>query len=159
MRASPWRPRALSLVEVTFSLGLLMTLLAGLFSTLGAAQQAEALTHERRAADLAASQILDSAAGSADFGDLRATWEGYAFHVPLQGGANLPPASVPINSGAEAARAGRVQVVEVDRDGDSIPDDYDGDGSADALEIRVSVVWRSRGGSTQRLELVTRRTR
>lgn len=152
------RQRGMTLVEVATSVALLGLLLTGIFATLATAQRAETFTRERQAASSAAFNYLDLVAAHPDFTGTKITWDGQAFHVPY-GAATLPPASSPINAGADKEKAGRIQVVELDLDGDGEADDYDADGAADLIEVRVTVRWKSSDGSDQRIEALVRRTR
>lgn len=166
----------LTLVEVAVAVALLAILLLGLFATLRASRQVGVVSHEHQAASEAAfrqldlimsTPLLDDVLREPGGGDVAA----YAFHVRYKG-TNLQPADPsylphnpdnPATPGLnEATMAGHVRVVELDADGDSAPDDYDGDGKADYLEVQVVVAWRSAGGGStpfQKLDIVSRRVR
>jgi type II secretory pathway pseudopilin PulG len=148
----------MTLVEVIPALAVLAVLLTGLFATLAAAQRTEVTTRENQAATAAVYQRLDVVASHGSFSDTLTTWNGAAFHVPCRD-LSLLPASAPLNAGADARKAGRIEVIEVDADGDGAPDDYDGDGSPDLIEIHVVAAWRSVDGSNHRVEAVVRRSR
>ena len=149
----------MTLIEVVTALAVLAVLLTGLFATLAAAQRTEVATREYQAASAAVYQRLEVVASHRSFSDTLTTWNGAAFHVPYHDDLPLPPAATPLNAGADAEKAGRIEIVEVDVDGDGAPDDFDGDGSADLIEIRVVAAWRSVDGSDRRVEALVRRSR
>ena len=147
--------RSLSLLETTLSLVLLLVVLGAVFTSVNVASRSERNGRERQAAKAAANAALQ---------ELRVlpfeetprgvNLESHAFAVSANSGAGpfaLPPASAafePLNTAAED-RAGHVSVLE----------DPEGDGTAELLELRVVVAWRSTGGADERLELVTRRVK
>ena len=148
--------RGLTLIELVVATGVLSIVITSMFSTLAGFQRTETITRERQAAAQAAFRQLDLV-GASRFSGL-SNWNGAAFDVPYND-MLLPVASVPINTGVNANRVGRIVVVEVDLDGDGSAEDYDGDGDADLLEIRVTCAWRSVDGSDASFEAVTRRSR
>ena len=152
----------MTLIEVVMAAGLLMVLLSGLFASLATARRVEVLTRERQAASEAASRVLDRLTADTQFGDLVRGTEVpvYAFDVPY-GPTSLPAAQAaywprnlddPDTAADESAFAGHVSVTDLAIDGD-----YDGDGVADAVDVRVTVAWRSVDGSNQRVDLIVRR--
>jgi prepilin-type N-terminal cleavage/methylation domain-containing protein len=152
----PLGTRGLTLIEVVVATGVLSIVLTSMFGTLGGFQRAETMTRERQAAAQAAFRQLDLV-GASSFSSLSG-WNGAAFDVRYND-TLLPAASVPINTGGDADRCGRVVVVDVDLDGDGAAEDYDGDSTADLVEIRVQCAWRSVDGSDASFEAVTRRSR
>ena len=156
MKRSPHTSRGLTLIEVVVATGVLSIVITSMFGTLGGFQRTETMTRERQAASQAAFRQLDLVGASA-FSSLGG-WNGAAFDVPYND-TLLPAAFVPINTGLDADRVGRVVVVDVDLDGDGNAEDYDGDAIADLVEIRVTCAWRSVDGSDASFEAVTRRSR
>jgi hypothetical protein len=148
--------RGLTLVEVVVATGVLSVVITSMFSVLGSFQRTEVMTRERQAASQAAFRHLDLV-GASSFGSL-SSWNGAAFDVPYNE-TLLPGPSVPINTGADADRVGRVVIVDVDLDGDGSAEDYDGDSVSDLVEIRVTCAWRSVDGQDASFEAVTRRSR
>ena len=167
------RGAGLSLIEVVVAVAMLGLFMLGSTATLANAQRAEGFTREHQHASEAAYRQLDLimstpsidgiATGQRNGSDIATL----AFHVAYQG-ANLIPADaafVPPNpeaGGGESTMAGHVRVVELDLDGDGAVDDYDLDGRADIVEVRVVVAWREgNGGSSpnRRVDIAARRTR
>lgn len=148
----------MTLVEIAVSLALLAVLLTGVFATLAAAQRAEIATREHQAVSAAVFKRLDVVASHPSFSGTLTTWNGATFHVRY-GEHVLQPATSPLNAGANREKVGRIEVVAVDVDGDDVPDDYDGDGSPDLIEIRIVVAWRSGDGSDRQYDALVRRAR
>jgi hypothetical protein len=140
-------PGALSLVEVVFATALLLILLLGAFSALASSRRGELFAREHQAASDAAFRLVDEVA-SAPFGELVV---GVTAHPVPYGPATLPPAEAsffppnvddPATPADEARHAMRVIV----RDG-PVPNDYDGDGAPDLLEVEAIVAWKGADGS------------
>ncbi len=148
-RAFGGRRKALTLVEIVFATALLVILLTGLFAALGSARKAEVWSREHQAASDAAFRTLEELAAT-PYGAL--TPGIAAFEVPYgEGGTTLPAADAsfyPLQDDPDTADvdestwAGRLIV----REGPGL-NDYDGDGTADVLELEAVVAWRGHDGS------------
>jgi hypothetical protein len=179
MRLAKQRGRraGLTVVEVAFALGVLMILLAGLFTTLSMSRSAEEAAREDQAATEAVFRVQDDlaalpydtliqAALDTDEDPL-AGWVAvpqFAFGVQrARGGQDMAPASddfEPLNiDWPDSVRDESTLVGHVYLRQD--PDDHgaDGEPSENLLEIRVIAAWRAADGGERRVESVTRRTR
>lgn len=155
MRPSSSRRAALTLVEIMFALGILAILALSVFGTLAYAQRAETVAREHEAASDALVREVDLLLARPDFDAIAGTTAPFPVTNPSGVGA-LPPSGLlppladdPGTPEDESAMAGRVEVVR----------DPDADGSANLLELRGIVAWRSGDGTDQRVDLVTRRAR
>lgn len=161
---SPSRDRrdGLTLIECVVAVGVLATMLAGLFAAMAHAMRADVLAREYAAASRAAFAQLDLLMTQSFSGVVASSERG--FHVPFSTGSsgsntevNLPPASAgqlsphpdvaATTTQDESQMAGRFTVVQ----------DPDGNGSDELAEIRVTIRWRGADGRDQQVEAVGRR--
>lgn len=147
----------LTIVEIVLALGVLSIFLTGIFAAMLHAQRADVLTRERAAASEACFRELDRVMGNPSFALIADVTDSFEVRYDTGRSAAGEPLSVPLEpadpypaelaSRPNPAHAGTVVTVQ----------DPDGDGSADVLEVRVTVAWRAVDGSNQRIDAVARR--